>query len=172
MQRGSRSDPRQAKDAQPTHSVTSGPTQAEDALFRQTIEGADRTPQYTPAVVRSLGRLVGNQAAQRLIQRAYGAGRLSASGHSYIQRDPTKAGDIANGHSYGKHKGEFGNPSQPDFKNTVQDVMNNPTETRNLSNGRKAYWKGDTVVIYNPNASDYGTCFKPNQGKTYFDNLT
>lgn len=172
MQRSSRSDPRQSAESRSTRSATSGHAQTEDALFRQTLEGADRAPQYTPAVVRSLSRLVGNQAAQRLIQRAYGAVRLSASGHSTIQRDPTKSGNIASGHAYTKHKGEFGNPTQPQFSTTVSNVMNNPDEVRNLSGGRKAYWKGDTVVIYNPNDPDYGTCFKPNTGKTYFDNLT
>ena len=94
-----------------------------------------------------------------------------------IQRNPNEANTIANGHSYNKHvveQKEWGDPpmTKVNFAPIVSNVMKNPDESRNLSNGRKAYWKGDTVVIYNPSAADKGTCFKPTRGKDYYDNLT
>ena len=94
-----------------------------------------------------------------------------------IQRNPAQAGTIAGGHSYQKHvvdQKEWGDPpmTRQAFTPIVAGVMNNPDSSKNLSGGRKAYWKGGVVVIYNPNAGDKGTCFKPNAGKSYYDNLT
>lgn len=94
-----------------------------------------------------------------------------------IQRNPASAPTIASGHSYSKHvvgQKEWGDPpmKQVDFAPIVADVMNSPDATKDLKNGRKAYWKGDTVVIYDPGSGDKGTCFKPTLGKKYYDNLT
>ncbi len=47
--------------------------------------------------------------------------------------------------------------------------------TRELANGRKAYWddKTGTIVIHDPNSKDLGTVFRSNNGKEYFlDNKT
>ena len=49
--------------------------------------------------------------------------------------------------------------------------MNNPDEQKALSSGRQAYWKGNTVVITNPKATDGGTAFRPTAGKAYYDSL-
>ena len=99
-----------------------------------------------------------------------------------IQRNPDHASTIASGHAFKKHvlgkgrrgKKEWGDPpsvTRAEFAAVVQDVMDSPDEARNLSDGRKAYWKGDIVVIYNPGAGDKGTCFKPDSGKAYYDRL-
>jgi filamentous hemagglutinin len=84
---------------------------------------------------------------------------------------------MSQGHAYGKHvveKGEFpGIKSPGEFAVEIDRVMMNPTHTRPLFGGRTAYWddKTGTVVIHNPKAADQGTCFKPTDGKCYFDNL-
>ncbi|MBL8146564.1 MAG: hypothetical protein JNL34_09290 [Anaerolineae bacterium] len=150
------------------------PAPAEDALLQRALDGENATV-FSPGVVRSLSSLVGNRAAQRMIQRAMGAVHLT-TGRPVVQRDPSQAGTIANGHSYQKHvidQAEFpGIADKTQFTTVVSGVMTSPDEKRNLSGGRVAYWKGDTVVIYNPAAGDKGTCFKPTRGKAYFDNLT
>ena len=85
--------------------------------------------------------------------------------------------EIAGGHAFDKHvtqNGEFqGIRTRPQFSRLIETTIKNATEAKGLSNGRTAYWDGSTgtVVIYNPNAADGGTAFKPTQGKTYFNNL-
>jgi filamentous hemagglutinin len=84
---------------------------------------------------------------------------------------------MSKGHAYGKHvveKGEFPDIRSPgECAAEIDRVMTNPTHTRQLSGGRTAYRddKTGTVVIHNPKAADQGTCFKPTDGKSYFDNL-
>lgn len=88
-----------------------------------------------------------------------------------------EAKKIAEGHAYDKHvtqQKEF--PEIKDkqaFAEHIDDVMANPSASKSLSGGRKAYWddKSQTVVITNPKAVDGGTAFKPKDGKAYFDNL-
>ena len=57
------------------------------------------------------------------------------------------------------------------FAPIVSDVMKNPDASKDLARGRKAYWKGDIIVIYDPGSSDKGTCFKPTRGRPYYDDL-
>lgn len=59
------------------------------------------------------------------------------------------------------------------FAQHIENVVKNPTSTKELSNGRSAYWDQSTgtVVIRNPKASDGGTAFRPVNGRAYFDNL-
>jgi hypothetical protein len=94
-----------------------------------------------------------------------------------IQRNPKKAPNIAQGHSYTKHvvtQQEWGNPpmGKAAFEVIVREVMTTPDASKNLSGGRKAYWKGNTLVIYDPRTTDKGTCFKPRRGKAYYDKLS
>ncbi len=93
-----------------------------------------------------------------------------SGGSSQAAADADK---IANGHAYGKHAKEFGNISRDQFKGLVQDTIENPSDSRPLSNGRTAYWSDSQqmVVIKNPNAADGGTAFMPTGGKAYFNNL-
>ena len=173
MQRGGRVSQGPA-DATKTPHPEPTPALAEDPLLQRALDG-ETAAVFSPGVVRSLNSLVGNRAAQRMIQRAMGAVHLT-TGRAVVQRDPKQAGTIANGHSYQKHvidQAEFpGIADKTQFTAIVSGVMTSPDEKRNLSGGRIAYWKGDTVVIYNPGAGDKGTCFKPTKGKQYFDNLT
>lgn len=89
-------------------------------------------------------------------------------------RTQLAAEEIAGGHAYGKHVGEFpGITSPKQFAGEVERVMTNASDVRNLSGGRTAFWDSSTgtVVIRNPAAVDGGMALKPTAGKAYFDNL-
>ena len=87
--------------------------------------------------------------------------------------------EIAGGHAFEKHvlqQGEFtglGIRTRTQFAQHIENVVKNPTSSKQLSNGRSAYWDQSTgtVVIRNPKASDGGTAFRPLNGRAYFDNL-
>ncbi|MHB8732984.1 MAG: hypothetical protein ACYDAB_14490 [bacterium] len=87
------------------------------------------------------------------------------------------ADSIANGHSYDKHVGDQGEfpeiHSQAEFKDLISSVVNNPTQSGNLSDGRSYYYDqpSNTLVIVNPNSSDGGTCFRPTMGTGYISDL-
>jgi RHS repeat-associated protein len=83
------------------------------------------------------------------------------------------ASQIANGHAWTKHQGEFPGWDQAKFGDTVKETMENPDEVRNLSGNRTAYWnaKENMVVIEDPASADGGTAFRPDQGKYYFDEV-
>lgn len=59
------------------------------------------------------------------------------------------------------------------FAKHIDKIINNPTATRSLSQGRTAYWDeaSGTVVIRNPRAADGGTAFRPVLGRKYFDDI-
>ncbi len=84
---------------------------------------------------------------------------------------------IANGHAYTKHVVEeklFPEvKSKSEFQEVIAKVLTHPTHHRNLTNDRQAFYdkKSNTIVIYNPHARDNGTCFRPNAGLKYYENL-
>ena len=59
------------------------------------------------------------------------------------------------------------------FAQHIEEIMANPSASKNLTKGRKAFWDGKTktVIIHDPNSPDLGTAFRPKNGKAYFDNL-
>jgi filamentous hemagglutinin len=81
------------------------------------------------------------------------------------------ASQIANGHSWDKHQGEFPGWSQGDFQRAVEETIQSPDDVKGLSDGRTAYWndKESMVVIHDPSSPDGGTAFRPTDGKAYFD---
>lgn len=86
--------------------------------------------------------------------------------------------EIAGGHAFEKHViqlGEFAGfiKTRQQFAEHIESVINNPTATKQLGNGRSAYWDDATrtVVIRNPKAADGGTAFQPTNGRAYFDSL-
>ncbi len=95
----------------------------------------------------------------------------AAAGGPDEEADPELAADadqIASGHAYEKHAGEFGNPSRGQFKNMIEDTMKHPTETRQLAQGRVAYYSQNTrmLVIADPASPDGGTAFKAVPSRT------
>lgn len=154
----------------------------EDALLQHTLDNNHQVSAYSPAVIATLSRVIGNQAVQRMVQNRPGHVSLMMDAHGAIQRGPKQAAmnvdkvaeSIASGHSFTKHvveEKQFPEVStKAKFGKLVSDVMFWGTN-RNLADGRIAYWRGDTIVIYNPNDKDLGTCFKPEQGQSYYDNL-
>lgn len=97
-------------------------------------------------------------------------------------KDPTPAQlkiakAIANGHAYQKHvidEKQFPKvKDRDDFMEVIAQVIANPTHHKELENDREAYYdkKGNIIVIYNPRARDRGTCFRPNAGLKYYQNL-
>ena len=87
--------------------------------------------------------------------------------------------EIAGGHAFEKHvvqQAEFkglGIGSREQFASHIENVVNNPTASRQLSDGRSAYWDSTsgTVVIRNPRAADGGTAIQPANSRAYFDGL-
>jgi RHS repeat-associated protein len=83
------------------------------------------------------------------------------------------ANRIANGHAFEKHAGEFGAETPEELERTIEDVLENATKSRGLSNGRTGYYDEDTntVVIVDPSSPDGGTIFRPSGGEEYFNGL-
>ena len=83
------------------------------------------------------------------------------------------ANRIANGHAFEKHAGEFGAETPEELEQTIRDALENATKSRELSNGRTAYYdeENNTVVIVDPSSPDGGTIFKPSGGEGYFNGL-
>jgi len=88
---------------------------------------------------------------------------------------------IASGHAFTKHileKGDLyglGIRTRKQLANFINGIIGkaDAATTRQLSNGRVAFWDPDTgvVVIIDPRSPDLGTVFRPRQGRNYFDNL-
>ncbi|MCU7829556.1 MAG: RHS domain-containing protein [Candidatus Thiodiazotropha sp. (ex Myrtea sp. 'scaly one' KF741663)] len=93
-------------------------------------------------------------------------------------KNQLSAQEIAGGHAFEKHvlqRGEFPGfiRTRKQFADHIENVMTNPSATRQLKNGRTAFWDDatGTVVIRNPKAVDGGTAFQPTLGRQYFDDI-
>jgi len=85
-----------------------------------------------------------------------------------------EAQQIAKGHAWSRHKGEFPEFStEEEFAQHIDQIMKKPSSAKKLAKGREAFWddKSKTVVIKDPGNPDGGTAFKPKAGEQYFDNL-
>ena len=110
---------------------------------------------------------------------AKGVGEASSLANAARLRGQLVGSEIAGGHAFEKHvlnQGEFrglGIRTRDQFASHIEDVVSNPTASRQLSGGRSAYWQDSTgtVVIRNPRAADGGTAFQPTNGRAYFDAL-
>jgi hypothetical protein len=81
---------------------------------------------------------------------------------------------IANGHAYTNHQLEFPEiKNREEFAELIDSIIKNPSEVKNLSMRRTAYWdeRTETLVILAPGDADLGTAFRPDAGKQYFDSL-
>jgi hypothetical protein len=85
----------------------------------------------------------------------------SSAANAARLRSQLTAEEIAGGHAFDKHviqQGQFpGVTTRPQFVTQIENVINNASEVRPLSNGRTAYWDSSsgTVVIRNPGAVDF-----------------
>ena len=104
---------------------------------------------------------------------AKGAVRAESSIAAPLLRNQLAGQEIAGGHAFAKHAGEFGFTNPGQMAAHVENVMTNPSAMRNLSGGRTAFWDNasQSVIIRNPSAVDGGTVFKPTSGISYFNNL-
>lgn len=79
---------------------------------------------------------------------------------------------IGTGHAWGKHADEYAGilNTQEEFVSLIESIVRNPDDMRQLQRGRKAYWDSttETVVIFDPGHSDFGTAFRPGRGYEYF----
>ena len=86
----------------------------------------------------------------------------------------TVAEQIAKGHAWSKHKGDFPEFSTAtEFAQHIDAVITSPSDYKQLARGRTAFWEDSskTVVIADPRSPDLGTAFRPKNGKAYFHNL-
>jgi RHS repeat-associated protein len=83
------------------------------------------------------------------------------------------ANQIANGHAFERHADEFGAETPDELEQVIKDALENATKSRELSNGRTAYYdeETNTLVIVDPSSPDGGTIFKPSGGEEYFNGL-
>jgi hypothetical protein len=92
-----------------------------------------------------------------------------------VEQDDTActANEIANGHAFEKHAEEFGAETPEELEQVIKDSLDNASRSRELSNGRTAYYdeETNTVVIVDPSSPDGGTIFKPSGGEEYFNGL-
>jgi filamentous hemagglutinin len=59
------------------------------------------------------------------------------------------------------------------FAEHIENVINNPTQSGALRNGREYFYDRttNTIVIRNPRAADGGTAFRPVDPDAYLKNL-
>ncbi|MCB1569459.1 MAG: DUF637 domain-containing protein, partial [Xanthomonadales bacterium] len=108
-----------------------------------------------------------------------GVGEAQSLANAARLRAQLAGQEIAGGHAFEMHvlnQGLFkdlGIRTREQFASHIENVVNNPTASRQLSGGRSAYWQESTgtVVIRNPRATDGGTAFQPTNGRAYFDGL-
>jgi hypothetical protein len=60
---------------------------------------------------------------------------------------------------------------ESEFESFIVDILNNPSDSKNLTNYRHAFWDATTgtIVITDGKTSDCGTAFRPDDGKLYYD---
>jgi hypothetical protein len=93
------------------------------------------------------------------------------------QLEDIYARQISEGHGFRDHGEQFGKPGQPctrsEYRDKILSVMRDPkVEIQQLPNGQTLYYQEatNTLVVVNPrDRPDYGTMFKPDIGRRYFD---
>lgn len=81
-------------------------------------------------------------------------------------------------HAYDKHHSEWGGDlSKSEFADLASDMMmdgSGKTVEKELSSGRRAYYHAEknVLVIWNTASPESSTCFRPTNGKTYYDGLS
>jgi len=79
---------------------------------------------------------------------------------------------IASGHAWLDHRRDFVDlTDESEFAGLVLRILTAPTDERSLLRGRTAYWDdlSGTIVILTPDDVDGGTCFRPEEGRAFFE---
>lgn len=153
-------------------------------LCPKDMGGNGRTKWLTDCPEGSKGRAEWNRRASG---RAEGVddpvfllfGGVSAKGAKTAAT--TIGGRIARGHAFVRHVLEeadlagLGIRTREQLGRFVDDIISKSsgTNVRSLSRGRRAFWDDETgaVVIHDPRSVDFGTVFRPRNGRAYFDGL-
>ncbi|MEM6274188.1 MAG: RHS repeat-associated core domain-containing protein [Myxococcota bacterium] len=89
-----------------------------------------------------------------------------------VAGDESLGQQIAAGHAGEKHLDDLGAEDADDLAALVDGIVQNPSDVKDLSDGRRGYWSDEgIVVIENPNDPDGGTVFRPDRGRDFFDDL-
>lgn len=149
-----------------------------DSPFAGTTQKNNNQPQNN---TQNSGKIQQNQSYKNASQNPASNNKNKVKiSKSEINRSSDK---ISNGHALEKHvyNNQIGNKpfhdigvnNQKSFRNHINNVMERPSESKNLNGLRSAFWhqQSGTVVIRNLDASDHGTAFRPPDGKDYFDRL-
>ena len=117
-----------------------------------------------------------NNNPKGAVPLALGIAGLAAGGEG--EEIEEIAESIAGGHALDKHLGEMvelGVSNKEGLKSLVRETIETagPGDVKNLEGGRVAYYNEgkNVVVIYNPNATDKGTVFRPTDGRNIFGRL-
>jgi len=81
---------------------------------------------------------------------------------------------IASGHAWAEHQDEFSEVAGTDeFAILILRLLTAATDERPLRWERFAYWDepSGTIVITSPVDPDRGTCFRPTDGRVFFETV-
>jgi len=149
-----------------------------DAMVQRVRAIAKSAPVYNIEVAHTHTYFAGGDALARgevLVHDACEPKPPGAGAGNAARPNQALAEQIGSGHAK-KHLGEFadlGITTEAEFQRHIENVMNNPSETRSLQNSRTAYWDNatGTIVVHTPHAADGGTAFRPHDGRHFFDNV-
>lgn len=151
---------------------------ASTAVVQQTTKPDSSSTDFKPGWGRQAIELDGDIWSHIKLASENAQSGTSDIDHSEVNNEDNSeeelAEKISRGHAWEKHQSEFPElQSEEEFAEHIEEVMKNPTEVKELKRGRRAYWdeKSGTVVIIDPKHVDGGTAFKPDDKKTYFNNL-
>ena len=125
---------------------------------------------------RDIGREANTTPTQEVQSQIYVTPRGIETGVSIMAIEIEAAYDIAYGHGWSDHQSDWikiGVNGPQELAEHLEYIMANPSDYKELKDGRRAYWDDatGTVIIENPNETDRGTAFVPPDGRDFFDRL-
>ncbi len=164
----------------PGHSFDQIRLHADDAAESRPLHApfAVATPRITLAQNMSLARvqvtLPQTSSVAPMVQRFRppdGTAEAIGYGHAYKKHviEQAEFPEVTNHRDFNKDELDHPNNKAIFTRLFVANVINRPDEHKRLLYGRHAFWKKDTIVLYNRRDPDQGTCFRPTRGKAYYD---
>jgi len=149
-----------------------------DSGFSQILQSTGMSSVYANwtdsavSMVCSMGTTALKHVGKEVVTQASRPATSSVS--ALLLKNKLIAEKISGGHSYAKHvilQKEFPGFSRRQFESHIRNILNNPSEMKNLSKGRTGYWDeiSETVIVRNPFAKDGGTAFRPTTKKEFYD---